>query len=232
MKPLHLAAVLLFFLVSACSDRSQQAPAIAAAMAAHREAAGAPANVPQSLEFSIDGEQLKMEVDSPRDGHVSVNHLVGNALTISAMDRGRNVFLSVSATPMDGMPMKPGTYQSFKCASPEDCTDAERAHDEKHTETMLMRFPGNEGAPHDTVQAIKSPALKLEPTIVTITSVEDAYWHGVGPTKRVKGTFSGTLAAIGADKAGRKVIAGPLKKIEGKFDLYTGVSRAASGAQE
>ena len=52
--------------------------------------------------------------------------------------------------------------------------------------------------------------------------MEDAYWHGVGPTKRVKGTFSGTLAAIEGDKADHTVIAGPLKKIEGKFDLYTG----------
>ena len=224
MKPLHLAAVLLPFLVTACSDRSQQAPAIAAAMAAHREAAAAPANVPQCLELIIDGKPLKMEVDNPRDGHVSVNHLVRNALTISAMDRDKNVFLSVTVTPADGSPLKPGTYLSFKCLSDEDCTDAERAHDDKHTETMLMPYPGNEASPRDPVHAFKSPSLKLEPTTVTITSMEDAYWHGVGPAKRVKGTFSGTLAAIEADKEGRKVIAGPLKKIEGKFDLYTGRS--------
>ena len=55
--------------------------------------------------------------------------------------------------------------------------------------------------------------------------MHDAYWYGVGPTKRVKGTFAGTLAAIEADKDGHKVIAGPLKNIEGKFDLYTGLSR-------
>lgn len=225
MKPVRLAAVLLPFLITACSDRSERGTDMAAAMAAHQQAASAPADVPQRLELIIDGKPLKMEVDSPREGHVSVNHLVGNTLFISAMDRPRNVILAVRVTPMDGSQMKPGTYQSFKCLSDADCTDAERTHYDKHTEASLMPFPGNEAAPRDIAHAFKSTLLKLEPTTVTITSVVDAYWHGVGPTKRVKGTFSGTLAAIEGDNAGRKVIAGSLKKIEGKFDLYTGRAR-------
>jgi hypothetical protein len=163
-----------------------------------------------------------MEVDRPRDGHVSVNQLVGNALTITAMDRDRDVFLSVSAMPMDGTPMGPGTYQSFKCHGAEDCSEAEQDFDKKHPDTALMPFPGKDVKPGELVRAYKAPALQLTPTTVVITSMKDAYWHGVGPTKRVTGTFSGTLANIENGKDGRPVVVGPLRKVDGKFDVYTG----------
>ena len=56
---------------------------------------------------------------------------------------------------------------------------------------------------------------------VIITSVEDAYWPGAGPTKRIKGSFSGKLASVEGDRQGNVHVAGPLKQVEGKFDLYT-----------
>ncbi len=221
MKPVRIAAFFLPFLV-ACSDSKLQSPAVAAAMDAHQQAAAAPASLPQRLELFIDGEPLTMEVDRPRDGHVSVNQLVGNALNITAMDRARNVFLSVSAMPMDGTPMGPGTYQSFRCHSADDCSEAEHAFDARHNDTALMPFPGQETKPGELVRAYKAPALQLTPTTVVITSMKDAYWHGVGPTKRVVGTFSGTLASVENNKEGRPVVVGPLRKVEGKFDIYTG----------
>jgi hypothetical protein len=60
----------------------------------------------------------------------------------------------------------------------------------------------------------------LQPLTVTLTKVEDAYWEGAGATKRVQGTLKGTFAhvEVGQDQVSR--IVGPIKQVEGKFDLH------------
>jgi hypothetical protein len=51
--------------------------------------------------------------------------------------------------------------------------------------------------------------------------VEDTYWRGAGPSKRVKGTFKGALAYVEEPRDLPPKIVGGIKQVEGSFDMYT-----------
>ena len=72
--------------------------------------------------------------------------------------------------------------------------------------------------------AYDDPELGLQPAVLTLTQVDDVMWPGVGPAKRIRGSFRGELASIQHRGPGDKDrVIGPLKRVEGRFDMYAAV---------
>ena len=133
----------------------------------------------------------------------------------------QRAFKKINAT--EPSPVSPGTYQVFECLETDDCNPAEQAFSNQRVMFMLSQFPTGEPILKPVAhKAFKSKKYNLKPATLTITSIKDDYWPGAGPTKRVKGSFSGTLANIDWDANNNKFVSGPLRTVEGKFDLYTG----------
>jgi hypothetical protein len=210
----------LFLLLSlaGCLD-SGPSPAIKAAAAAAAQA-GAP--VAQSFEVSIDGVPLVMSPDAPRKGHLVMAGIVGGRqLALSAMDQGRDFALVISVEPKGAGPLTAGGYISFTCSTTTAC-DALPSNAPRPLGSMLTPYPNGKVPPVGAgKEAHMAPALGLSPLTLTLDKVEDAYWPGVGPSKRVKGSFSGTLAYVELRPDAPPTIVGPVKNVEGKFDLYT-----------
>jgi hypothetical protein len=208
--------VLIGATTAACSNDH------AANDAAAKAAAASGGGIAQIMEITIDGKTLKMRPDEPRDGHVVSASLVGNRnFALSAMDETVNFAFVAAVAPADkGKPFGVGSYQGYECRDHLGC-DTQGADNSTRWATLTPYPTGKALDFRETRSAYLAPKLRLTPLTVTITSLEDAYWPGAGPVKRVKGTFKGSLANIGDNGAGQPAEVGPQKQVEGKFDLYT-----------
>jgi len=169
----------------------------------------------QSFELKVDGRNYTLSPDLPKVSQVPATVMDGGTmLSISAMDRGQDLTFALSIRSDQG-PIGPGSYPAYHCGQDVlDCSDRNR---------MAMLAPYPTGKPPDMDRSPSAwlyPALGLQPVTVTIESMSDVTWNGVGPAKRVKGHFAGTLAHLEQGKDGRSHVVPPTHPIEGAFDLY------------
>ena len=197
--------------VTGCTDHGPKPPVLAGLAQQ-----GIP--VAQSFSISIDNQPLVMTPDAPRDGHVIVASIVGSKLTISAMDRTRDFMMSIQVQAPGGAPIKPAIYDSYICRPALGCDPGATPAPPGST---LLKFPGTPYQPTDVKSAHLAPALGLAPLKLTLEKVEDVIWPGAGPSKRIKGTFSGTVAFVEEPRDAPPRIVGKTRQVEGSFDLYT-----------
>lgn len=205
--PIFMAALL-----AACVERTPIAPAAASQIA-----------TAQRFEIVIDGVPHKMEPDDPRDGHVVMAAVVQDRqLLISAMDRRADFSFTAHVETENQAPLGPGEHPSFECRMIPDCDKGKR--EGALVGSAITPFQNGEPfKPIDIKMAYKAPAIGLAPLVVTIASLEDVVWPGAGKAKRVKGTFKGSLAHIESQPNSGSIqpkVVGPLKQVEGRFDLY------------
>lgn len=213
----RIFSLFLLLSLSGCLD-SGPSPAVKAAAAAAAQA-GAP--VAQSFEISIDGVPLVMTPDAPREGHTVIAAIVGGRnLTLTAADQGRDFLISMNIEAAGSGPIGAGAFPSYECRVLLGC-DAGNDYAKKFPTSLIGRFPGAPYVPGDARQAYLAPPLGLAPLTVTLEKVEKVYWPGVGDSRRIKGSFSGTLAYVEEPRDAPPKIVGKVKKVEGKFDLYT-----------
>ena len=207
--------VLAVLTMSACGDKMEvnvaNAASIQQAKNQIKNQAQASA-MPQMFELTIDGEKLVMNVDQPSTDQVVTAGIVDNKLlNLSAMHKSKDIFLAIL---FHAEQIKPGTYSVYTCIDNEGCQS------DYQTSASLNQFPGKPFVASEIKTAYLVPRLNLQGMTVVLTSVEDVHWNGVGPSKRIKGHFSGQLAYVEGQYQQAKIV-GPLKKVEGKFDLYT-----------
>lgn len=201
----HAAAIGCCLVLAACG----RPPAEAAA-------AGATKALPQHFEITVDGAQHTL---SPDDPNVSVVIAAvtnsGNGLSLSALDKSRNLSFAIMVKESR---IAPGDFLVGKCGRAVDCRT--------RSETAVLG-PYPDGKVPDALagkMAYDYPELGLKPAVLTLTQIDDVTWPGVGPAKRIRGTFKGELASIqfrGPDD--KDHVIGPLKRVEGRFDLYAAV---------
>lgn len=204
-------ALVLAAALSACGQRDVPPPAAVL---------GGEVPVAQSFEIVIDGQVHRMEPDNPRKGHlVSASLVKGQRLSLSAMNQAADFSFVATLEPEGNKALTPGTHPSFTCISSSACDEGQR--EGAPPESMLVPFPTDTPAEPAKIRfAYKAPELGLEPLTVTLDKLEDTYWPGVGPAKRIKGTFKGRLAHLEGDNQKTPTIVGPVRQVEGKFDLY------------
>lgn len=216
MKSLTIAAGLL--LLCACGERAAIDPQLAAQMQARQAQAGKP-GFAQSLEVTIDGKVHRIDMDRPRDGHIGGASVVGNrVLNLHAGDRQANFMLGLSAFAPQGQALAPASLEAYECRTSVGCN---REPGSDNPGAMLIPYPADQPPPvRELRSAFKGPVVGLQPVSVNLTKIEDAYWDGAGPTKRVQGTFTGRFAYVeeGRDHVPR--IVGQVRQVHGKFDLH------------
>jgi hypothetical protein len=169
--------------------------------------------IPQTFEITVNGKNVIMDPDKPDDGLVvtAASGRSGGGLILSAINQPEDFsFQAIKYGPLEA-----GTFQVFTCHGLNDCQD-----DNGQTAMFGIYPTGDTPKITDGKYAYKSQQLGLQPLTLVVTSVEDVYWPGVGPSKRVKGTFKGELATVDKNANSELIIIGDLAKIEGKFDLY------------
>ena len=169
--------------------------------------------IPQTFEITINGKTVTMDPDKPDDGLVvtAASGRSGGGLILSAINQPEDF----SFQAIKYGPLEVGTFQVFTCHGLNDCQD-----DNGQTAMFGIYPTGETPKITDGKYAYKSQQLGLQPLTLVLTSVEDVNWPGVGPSKRVIGTFKGELATVDKNNNGDLIVIGDLAKIEGKFDLY------------
>jgi hypothetical protein len=181
-------------------------------------AAPAAAATKQYLTVSIDGKPCPIDPDTPATGNTVVMAVTQDAdkntvFTLGIGDQTHDYKLLFWVTTAE---LAPGTYEAYGCGF-----DAVCGKDNTSTsDAGIAPFaPDVQQVMTDGKRAYKYPALGLVPLTLTIEKIEDAVVDGIGPTKRIKGRFKGDLARL--DRVDHKVsVVGPLKHVEGEFDLY------------
>ncbi len=203
MKFPFIVASALF--LGACSASVDSSKIISAVNASETSV-----SVPQSFEITIDGHPLVLKPDEPTEGNVIIASMVGGKhLNISAMNKTNNFLFSTS---FHASTLVPGTYEVFNCFEPQICEDDHQMN------ASIAPFDVADYA--ETKKAYKHPTLGMSPLRVVITSIDDVIWPGAGPSKRIKGSFAGKLGMIEGDGDAAH-LNGPMKQVEGKFDLFT-----------
>jgi hypothetical protein len=149
-----------------------------------------------AFELSVDSKRYTMSGD-PAGGE-------GEDATASIM---KNSTFSIVA----------GTYEVYGCTHNSECPP----HYHRGQGTWVGPYPSTHGGaidPAETKNAYKYPQLGLQPATLTITIIEDSTMGGA-PSKRVKGTFKGDFATGQSNQNNQDFMRGPLRHIEGKFDL-------------
>lgn len=177
----------------------------------------------QTFEIVIDGKPHTMEPDKPREGQTVMAAIVQDrSLLLSAMDKSADFSFTAHVETENKAPLGIGEHPSFECRIIPDCDKGQR-EDALIGSAITPFQKGEQFNAVDIKQAYKAPAIGLSPLTVTITSLKDANWPGVGKVKRVKGTFKGTLAHIESQPdsgTNQPRVVGPLKQVEGKFGMY------------
>jgi hypothetical protein len=167
------------------------------------------------LEISIDGKRLVMPQESRDKGQLVLLAIMNNAMiSMSVMDKTEDFSFSISA---DIKQVAPGSFKVYQCLNNDaGCGESPKNHLAVLSPYMKDHLPTGT----EIKMAYQSPKLGLQPLVLTIEKIEDAFVNGIGPSKRVRGAFKGALATVLTDKQSNEYVAGPLKQIEGKFDLY------------
>lgn len=185
---------------------------------ADNPAAPAAAATKQYLTVSIDGKPCPIDPDTPATGNTVTLGVTQDAdnNTVIGLGIGDQTHDYALAFWVTTAKLAPGTYEAYGCGF-----DALCGKDNTSTSGAVIApfAPDAQQAMTDTKEAYKYPALGLVPLTLTIEKIEDAEVDGIGPTKRIKGRFKGDLAQL--REVDRKVsVVGPLKHVEGEFDLY------------
>jgi hypothetical protein len=207
---LRFAALAAAFALCACGRPGDAGTESAAAP----QATGVD-NLPQSFELKVDGRPMTLSPDQPKVSQVTAGTLNGGTvLWITAMDRGHDVAFAIHVASDDGV-IGPGSYPAYTCGrNVLDCSDRNRL-------AALTPYPtGKPPAPQQTPVAWLNPELGLKPATLTIEWIKDVYWLGVGPAKRIKGHFEGTLAHVEGDRNNKDHVVPPTHGVEGTFELY------------
>ena len=201
----HIVAIGSFLLLAACGRAPSGADAL-----------GAAGVLPQHFEITVDGT---VHVLSPDDPAVSVVLATvsnaGTGLSLSALDKSRNLNFTILVNESH---IRPGDFLVGKCRYPAECRTR------SHTAILAPYPDGKVPDPLAGKMAYDDPELGLQPAVLTLTEIADVVWPGVGPAKRIRGSFRGELASIEHRGAGdQDRVVGPLKRVEGRFDMYAAV---------
>ncbi len=204
MTSFRLCAALPFFLaLAACSGRGERPE---------------PGRT-QRFDLVIDGQPVRLVPDRPEEGHIVGASIVGGrVINLAVLNKEHNLTFTISVEAPQGALLTPGSYQVYQCELAEGCDEI---HDGRIKEATLGSYPGFRAAPGELKSAHKAPVLGLTPLTLTIASVKESYWPGVGPSRRVTGSFSGMLAYTERPRDEAPLIVGTVKKVEGSFDMYT-----------
>jgi hypothetical protein len=217
---MHTSRILGAVLVLAALSAGDARVAVAKDTTAPDIANAARTQVSESFELSVDGKFLKMKVAQPSQLHFVRADLTANRVfSFAAGDRQANFMLVVAIGAPPGRALVPGVYESYNCDPDHACDDPPKPSEERLT-ASIMPHPDVVMQVGDLKEALKAPKLGLPPLIVTITKVEDANLKGVGPRKRLQGSFKGRLAYVSNDQHHVPHVVGRVTEVEGKFDLY------------
>jgi hypothetical protein len=199
----HVAAVGCLLLLAACGRASGDASGVVAA-----------GTLPQHFEITVDGTPHTLSPDDPKIS-VVIATVSGSGLSLSALDKSRNLNFTIL---VNESPIRPGDFLVGKCRYPAECRTR------SHTAILAPYPDGKAPDPLAGKMAYDDPELGLQPAVLTLTQVDDVMWPGVGPAKRIRGSFRGELASIQHRGPGDKDrVIGPLKRVEGRFDMYAAV---------
>lgn len=165
----------------------------------------------QSLELIVDGNKKQLTNDD-----ILIMGLTDQKFfSIAAMSEKQDLQFSITAFIPD---LKPGTYIVYACKEATVCDEENEA---KKQSVLYGPFPKNPMSDINKFRfAYSVPELNLQPLTLIISSVTDEPQPGIPyPTKRVIGTFSGTLAFLQKEGYDWKVV-GEKTNIEGKFSMY------------
>jgi hypothetical protein len=175
----------------------------------------------QQFELTIDGKSIAVDPNHLRAGQ-KLSAMIANEryLHIVFFDKDENVTFDLTPNGEGIERLAAATYPSFVCLAALGC-NGDRSADYQSS-TMLSPHPDAPDYKSKTAyfQAYKSTSLTLAPLMVKIDRLDKIQWKNQ-PALRIVGSFSGPLASI-ADAEGtapRRI--GPVKKVEGKFDLAT-----------
>lgn len=186
-------------------------PAAARASGAASAAAGQPDA--QVFELTVDGQKMVLTPDDPTKTMVTASVMQGGTyLVVAVQDKTLNLSFGVV---IGGAPIEPGLLMVGQCGQPGACAIRSRT-----AVAGTYPKPGVAVDPKETFSAYDYAELGLEPLSLLLDKVEDTQWPGVGRAKRIKGTFTGTLAHVERRSDGHDKLAGPTKHVSGKFDIY------------
>jgi hypothetical protein len=160
----------------------------------------------------VDGKRMVLSPDQPEVSSVTAAvRRDGTGLVLTASDKAHDVHFGLFVTDSH---IAPGDFPIGECGDAANCSTHSKP-------VMLGAFPTGQLSDYASMVAgYDHPALGLKPLVLTLAKVDDVLWPGVGPAKRIKGEFKGGLARIERDAAGLDHVAGPVRQVEGRFDLY------------
>ena len=169
----------------------------------------------QFVEITVDGKKMQVSDESVISFTFIMDHLLGVAI----MSEGNDFQFAITSWMAE---LKPGTYQVFDCKGPSECDQEAESHGEL---AMYAPYPKDPPRPFsETRIAYRSAPLGLSPLSLVITEVKDEQQAG-NPwrTKRVVGTFKGTMAYVEKDDAWQWHVIGNTTRVEGKFSVFCSI---------
>ena len=159
---------------------------------ASASANGEAATVANTLTLVVDGHSQTLS-SAPADEVVTAGIIGGSGhFSLSGMSKSKDVSFAIICR--TGPLRAGGTYAVYTCLRPTSrCDNEEREHAGSEG-AVITSYPT--GTPPAGELAYNAPELGLRPLTLRIESVTDENVPGVGPTKRVKGAFEGTLADV------------------------------------
>jgi hypothetical protein len=173
----------------------------------------------QKVDLKFDNRVIPLSATSTNKGDdlysSSFVKSPNNKFSISIISE-KNDFQLALITYMEEL--KIGTYQVYKCGGLSDC---DKNQELKNQEAGIVPYPKKDGSFDANLAKIayNAPKKGLSPMVLTITEITDRNQLGSPyPTKRVKGKFNGSVAAV-TNINGTIEILGSPTKIDAEFDL-------------
>jgi len=168
--------------------------------------------VAQHFEITVDGKTMVLSPDNPTVSLVLAAVMHGaTGLSLSAHDKANNLGFTLMVA---DSPIAPGDFPIGECGETGACTTRSKT-------AGLTTYPdGGVPDPASAVFAYDYPELGLKPAVLTLEKIDDVVWPGVGPAKRLRGTFKGGFARLERGADARVHVVGPVRQIEGRFDMY------------
>lgn len=171
-------------------------------------------NNARGIEITVDGVTSFISQDDQTNDQMLLGTVLKNqGVSITASDKKSDYAFALY---FDAPELKIGSYKVYQCFGDSLCEDAHR-----NQKSSIQPYLTEKVDMNTYKASYDYPSLSLSPMVVTIASIEDAVWEGIGQTKLITGTFKGTLASVQKNSKNEDYVAGKTTTLEGKFKIYT-----------
>jgi len=173
------------------------------------------------IRLNIDGNIRTIQEYVDSDGVSSMLSVVNqNGIALSVVNKPENYLLSIATTTPA---LAPGSYPVYACnhtgLEPDKCAEDNRGQ----IAGLVPQPEGSQPAPGDVRMAYDLPKLGLAPLTLTIAEIgKPELRDGVGMVRRIKGSFSGKVAAVDGINGNEHLLSKP-KTVEAEFEMDAGV---------